>query len=306
MGYTPAGTFPYGFETAEYETPEGEISDIVESHVGWHIIKSGSRKPAEELNFPVKSYSEVKEEVTRKSSSPFDTRFFDIRRNNMKNLMAKHPKAAKAVESLPEDEAYEVLVAEEEISQYANNPDYRNLVDEYINGSLLYEVSVQNVWDKAADEEGLEEFYQKNKDKYKWEAPHAKGVLIQAVNDSVASEIKANIAGLSPEETVKYVRNNFKKEATADKFNLAEGSNKLVDKLMFRKEVELPENSKYKVCFVVDGRIVETPEELNDVKGNVVADYQEVLEQKWVDSLRNKHNLEVNKKELSRIRKSLK
>ena len=307
LGFTPAGTFPYGFETAVYETPEGEISDIVESHVGWHIVKAGARKPAEEFNHPVRPYNEIKQDVLRKSMSPFDSRFFEIRKNTINNLKNKHPKAASAVESLPEDEAYEVLIAAEEAYQYANNPEYRNLIDEYTNGSLLYEVSVKNVWDKAsADEEGLNDFYLKNKDKYIWDAPHAKGVLIQALNDSVAGVIKENIRGLNSEEVVKYVRANFKKEATADKFNLTQGANPMIDNILFGGEPVKPKNKNFQVYFIADGRVVESPEELNDVRGNVVADYQEALEQQWIDSLKNNHSVEINKKELARVRKAVK
>ncbi|MCH5234392.1 MAG: peptidylprolyl isomerase [Muribaculaceae bacterium] len=307
LGFTLAGTFPYGFETAEYDTPEGEISDIVESHVGWHIVKSGARKPAEEFNHPARSYDEIKADVLRKSASPFDTRFFEIRRKNMENLKKKHPKMLAAIENLPEDEAYEVLLVEEEIAQYASNPDYHNLVDEYTNGSLLYEVSVKNVWDKASnDEEGLNNYYVANRGKYTWDAPHAKGILVQAVNDSVADVIKANIGGMSPDETVKYIRTNFKKEATADKFNMAKGANPMVDHLMFGEAETTPKIKSFKTYFIVDGRIVESPEELNDVKSLVVSDYQEQLESDWVNSLRSKHTVEINQKELKNIRKSLK
>lgn len=306
LGFTPAGTFPYGFETAEYETPEGEISDIVESHVGWHIIKSGARKPAEEFNFPVRSHHEIKEDVLRKATSPFDSRFFEIRNKTMDDLKVKHPKLATEVASLPDDEAYEVLMVAEENSQYAKNPDYRNLVDEYINGSLLYEVSVRNIWDKASnDEEGLVAFFNKNKDNYKWESPHAKGILVQALNDSVAAVVKDSISGMNPEDIVKYVRSNFKKEAVAEKFNLPKGSNALIDHLMFGEAFDNPKTKGMTSFFVVDGRLIETPEELNDVKGNVVTDYQELLEKEWVDSLRGRHSVEVNQKELKRLRKSL-
>ncbi|MCH5241120.1 MAG: peptidylprolyl isomerase [Muribaculaceae bacterium] len=307
LGYTPAGTFPYGFETAEYETPEGEISDIVESHVGWHIIKSGARKPAEEFNHPVRSYDEIKADVLRKSSSPFDTRFFEIRRNNIENLKKKHPKMVEAIANLPEDEAYEVLIAEEEVDQYANNPEYHNLVDEYTNGSLLYEVSVKNVWDKASnDEEGLNDYYNANRANYTWDTPHAKGVLVQAVNDSVADVIRANVIGMSPDEVVKYVRSNFKKEATADKFNMAKGANAMVDNLMFGEAETTPKIKSFKTYFIVDGRIVDAPEELNDVKSLVVSDYQEQLENDWVNSLRGKHTVQINQKELKNLHKTLK
>ena len=308
LGFTPAGTFPYAFETAEYETPEGEISDIVESHVGWHIVKSGARKPAQEFNHPVRSYEEIKEDVLRKSSSPFDSRFFEIRKKNTENLKKRHPKLTNSIESqsLPEDEVYEVLLAAEEEYQYANNPEYRNLVDEYTNGSLLYEVSVKNVWDKASnDEEGLQNYYLAHKDKYKWDSPHAKGVLIQALNDSVAEKIKEDVKGMNPEEVVKFVRNNFKKEAVADRFNLAEGSNAMIDNLMFGGEATKPKIKNFSSFFIVDGRLVENPEDLNDVRGNVVTDYQEALDEAWVNSLKSKHSVEINKKELGRVKKSL-
>lgn len=307
LGFAPAGTFPYGFETAVYETPEGEISEIVESHVGWHIVKSGARKSAEDFDYPVKSYADLKEEVRRKTSSPFDTRYHEIRKHQIADLKERHPELKDSLENLSDDEALSLLLKAEELSQYADNPDYRNLVDEYVNGSLLYEVSVKNVWDKASnDDEGLVEFFNVNRNNYKWDQPHAKGILIQAVNDSVAQVIKDGLKDLSPDEGVNYVKENFKKVATAEKFNVVKGVSPLVDHLMFGEAEASPKNPKFKTYFIIDEKIVDQPEELNDVRGNVVVDYQEDLEKSWIHSLRNRHTVEVNKKELSRIKKGIK
>ena len=307
LGFTPAGTFPYAFETAVYETPEGEISEIVESHVGWHIVKVGSRKPASEFNQPERPVEVIREEVLRKASSPFDSRFFDIRNNTIRRLKAKHPKLALAVDSLPTEEAYEILVVAEEEAQYKENADYRNLVDEYTNGSLLYEVSVRNIWDKAPnDEEGLNNFYLQHKEDYKWDTPHAKGVLIQALNDSVSQLVKNAVIGLDSDEIVKTVREDFKKVATADKFNLPQGINPMVDNVMFGQEPSSPKIKSFTEYFILNGRIVPQPEDVNDVKSSVIADYQEQLEQQWVKDLKERHNVMVNQKELSKIKKALK
>ncbi|MDE6338367.1 MAG: peptidylprolyl isomerase, partial [Muribaculaceae bacterium] len=46
MGYITAQQYPYTFEVAAYSTPEGEISEIVESPVGYHILLGGKRRPA--------------------------------------------------------------------------------------------------------------------------------------------------------------------------------------------------------------------------------------------------------------------
>lgn len=306
LGFTPAGTFPYGFETAVYETPEGEISEIVESHVGWHIVKAGARKPAEDFNRPMKTYEEVKAEVSKKVSTPFDARYHKIRKNLISNLKAKHPELVSKLEGLSEDEAYELLILAEEDEQYANNQDYRNLVDEYTNGSLLFVVSVENVWDKASnDREGLENYFLTHRENYKWDAPHAKGVLVQALNDSVMDRIKLEIADMPVSEIPAYVKKNHGKAAKADKFNLKQGANPIVDNIVFGEETNLPA-APFQAYFVVDGRIIDQPEELDDVRGAVIGDYQELLEKEWVRELRARHTLEVNQKELDRIKKNYK
>lgn len=305
LGFTPAGSFPYGFETAVYETPEGGISDIVESHVGWHIVKSGARKPAEDFNKPKKSLDEIKSDLARKLSSPFDPRFHIIRNDLISRLKAKHPEVN--TEGMSEDEAYNVLLKAEEDTQYKQNPEYRNLVDEYVNGSLLYEVSVENVWNKASnDNEGLEKYFEANRDKYKWVSPHAKGYLIHAQNDSIATLLKEGLASLPHDSIVPYIKENFKKEAIIEMFNVSQGTNPTIDYLMFGADPVASKYKNYPVYFTVEGRIVEQPEELGDVKSAVVNDYQEVLETQWVENLKKDHIVEVNKKELARIRKSIK
>lgn len=304
LGFTPAGTFPYAFETAVYETPEGEISEIVESHVGWHLVKAGGRKDASELDRPEKSYEEVKADVTRKTSSPFDVRYHQIRANKLERLKGRHPEVSTV--GLTDEDALNLLVQAEEDSQYSTNPDYRNLVDEYINGSLLFEVSVENIWNKAAnDTEGLEAFYNSRRDNYGWPSPHAKGILIQAKNDSVADVVKSRLQGIPSDSIVTFVKGNFKREATADRFNVEKGTNSIIDYLMFGESAPEPKTKGFTSYFVIDGRIVESPENLDDVRASVINDYQEQLEKEWVASLRNNHKLELNKKELARIRKKL-
>ena len=59
-------------------------------------------------------------------------------------------------------------------------PDFRNLMNEYRDGMLLFEISNREVWEKASkDTEGLQKFFKKNRKKYKWDKPHYKGFLIQ-------------------------------------------------------------------------------------------------------------------------------
>lgn len=306
LGYQPAGTFPYGFETAVYETPEGGISEIVESHVGWHIVKSGGRKPAEDFNRKPRGYADVKADVSRKVTTPFDSRYHKIRKNLLANLSKKHPDVASKNAGKSEEEIFDALIEAEENYQYANNPEYRNLVDEYTNGSLLFEVSKDNVWDKAAnDTEGLQAFYESHRDNYKWNEPRAKGLMIQAANDSIAGLIRDNIAGLTIAEIPGYLKANYPRAAKSERFTLKKGMNEIVDYVVFGAN-NGTEPKNLANFIIVEGRIVDQPEELNDVRSAVVGDYQDQLESDWVAQLRNRHKVVVNEKELAKIRKKLK
>lgn len=300
LGFSPSGTYPYSFETAVYETPEGQISEIVESHVGWHIVKSGARKAVE--NGKVKSQEDIKTDLARKVSSPFDSRYHKIKRKHIDNLLKKYPDVN--IDGLSDDEAYNVLMAREEEYQYKVNPEYRNLVDEYTNGSLLYEVSVENVWNKASnDYEGLQGYYKGHKDKYRWDTPHAKGILVLALTDSVADDIREKIKDMPADSVLPFIKNNYNRNAIAEKFNVTRGVNPRIDNLMFGDDKDIPKFRNFAAYFIVDGRIVENPEDLEDVKSAVINDYQIELEKDWVAGLKKKHKVEINRKELSAVKK---
>ena len=277
----------------------------MESHVGWHIVKSGARKEAKDFNQPIKTRDQVKADVMRKITSPFDPRYHQIRQNVIKKLTPLHPEVN--VNGLNEEDAYNQLISAEETRQYKENPEYRNLVDEYVNGSMLYEVSVANVWNPASNDlEALESFYNENRGKYTWDKPHAKGLLVQTQNDSIAAVIKENIQGLSIEEIIPLVKEKYKNIAYVEKFNVTEGTNPMIDQVVFGGAEAKPKFKNFPVFFAVCTRIVEEPEELNDVKASVVNDYQEVLEAKWVADLQRKHKVEVNAKELKNLKKRAK
>jgi peptidyl-prolyl cis-trans isomerase SurA len=47
MGYITATKFPYTFEDAAYTTPVGQISPVIETPFGYHIVKVHNRRPAD-------------------------------------------------------------------------------------------------------------------------------------------------------------------------------------------------------------------------------------------------------------------
>ncbi|RME11151.1 MAG: peptidyl-prolyl cis-trans isomerase, partial [Bacteroidetes bacterium] len=74
------------------------------------------------------------------------------------------------VEELYKDFTDEQALRYEERHLEEKYPEFKSLMREYEEGVLLFEVTKQEVWDKAAqDTTGLEAFFEKHKDNYKWD-----------------------------------------------------------------------------------------------------------------------------------------
>lgn len=183
-------------------------------------------------------------------------------------------------------------------------PDYRNLVNEYRDGMLLFEVSNQNVWEKASkDKAGLENYFRANRSKYNWEAPHYKGYIIFTPGDSietaVKSYLKTNVVLADSITTV--MRREFGRDVKVERVIAAKGDNAIVDAVAFGGEKPAP-TSRWTNYFAFEGRVIDLPEEAADVRGAVTTDYQSQLEKEWVASLKSKYPVKINQKVLDSLK----
>ena len=53
---------------------------------------------------------------------------------------------------------------------------------------------------------------------------------------------------------------------------------------------------------MLEGGLQAQPQEVADVRGQVTSDYQDVLEQKWIEELKAKYPVTVNKKVLKQVK----
>lgn len=197
-----------------------------------------------------------------------------------------------------------LVMADAENILMQTEPPYRNLLKEYIDGSLLYEVSVRKVWDKAAkDTEGLENYFNTHRQDYVWQEPHVKGVFVQTVNDSIAGLIKKRAAELQPEQLVDSLRKEFKGQIAIEKILIAKGANAMVDHAVFGGPRVESSSANYKVYFMLNPKMLDAPEEVNDVKGQVTSDYQNLFQARWEDELREKYPVIVYDKVLKTVGK---
>jgi len=183
-----------------------------------------------------------------------------------------------------------------------NNPDYRNLLNEYRDGMLLFEISNRRVWKAASkDTLGLEQYYAMNHDKYMWNEPHFKGIILSAKSDSILNLLKADVAKFEADSLTEALHNKYGNDIRMERMVVKRGENNLADYLAFHVG-DKPDRMGYPEFMILEGGIISQPQEMADVRGAVTSDYQDVLEQRWKDELAKKYPAKINKKVLKKVK----
>lgn len=187
-------------------------------------------------------------------------------------------------------------------------PDFRNLIHEYHDGILLFEISNREVWERASqDVEGLAAYFAANKTDYVWDKPHYKGFVIYCKDKSTMKAAKAisKYTELDSLENYLYRRlNDSVQYVKLERGLYVEGDDAAVDRYVFKKKGYEP-SEDYPYVFVKGTLLKELPESYEDVRGAVTADYQVYLEQQWLADMRRRHKVVVDEKVLDKLRTSL-
>lgn len=182
------------------------------------------------------------------------------------------------------------------------NPEFKNLMTEYRDGIMLFELMDRNVWTKASkDTAGLEKFYEANKAKYQWE-PGFSGTVYRFKNEEDFKKGMKLLEGkskISNEDIAKAMNTESNPEAVViqtgrfeySKFN--EVPKAEIKKGSLSQPIKNADGS-YTVLKTDDTYSTSTQKSLKDAKGYVVAEYQDYLEKKWNADLKTKYPLKVD------------
>jgi len=287
LPFVQRGQLVKEFEDVAFSLKDGEMSGIVQTPYGYHIILRKGHKMLEP---------------------------FDFHKDNIMKFMEQRgirDRLAQAkVDTLVSQSAGK-LTAEEVMRQKADemsatDSDLKNLIREYYEGLLLYEISNRNVWDKGAkDEEGLKEYFKKFKKKYAWDEPRFKGIAYHVKEQSDVQAVKDCIKKLKFDEWAEALRKTFNADSVirirVEKGIFKQGDNAVVDSAVFDKDTLVSKLKDYPIDAVYGKILKKGPEDYTDVRGQVVSDYQDMLERDWVADLRRKYSFTVNKDVLKTV-----
>ena len=286
---------------------KGSFSKPFMTQFGWHIVRLLDKR----LEAPADSAQDAK----------------------LKEQLAKDPDRIKAGQEAYVKQCRARLAADKKLRKQAaawsdekvmewadsrlevENEDFRNLYREYHDGLMLFDVSSRAVWDKASqDSVGLQKYFEQHRSDYKFDKPRFKGAFIEcADNDTLYDKLKSIYDNNAPLAAADVVRKEVLTDSIltpnpkAPRFHIvnglfSEGDNACIDaeRLHVEGATFTPKEKMPRV--MTYGKVLTEPDELSDVRGSVVADYQNLLEEEWVAQLRKKYEVKINRKELDKLR----
>jgi peptidyl-prolyl cis-trans isomerase SurA len=192
-----------------------------------------------------------------------------------------------------------------EIDQLEDNkPEFKQIMQEYRDGMLLFAIMQEEVWNKAStDTLGLQKYYEANKGKYLW-GEHFAGMVIRTPNkvikDSCIFVISQGIEDI--DELLAVFNSEEVTRLRITKGKWEKGENERIDHMVF--DGKEPQRFNPDIEFV-HGKVIPagTHKTLDEARGLYISDYQKVLEDEWMKYLRAKYKVKVNKRLLKSIEK---
>ena len=283
------------FEDAAYALQTGEMSQPVLSPAGWHVIQMKGRKQLE-------PFDSLKTQIVK-----------SIEQQGVREQIAKQRVKSEV------DASAGALTAEKVMDRRADSlaaadPEMKYLMKEYHDGLLLYEISKQMVWDKGStDEAGLQAYFNDHKKDYVWSEPRYKGIAYHVKDKADVKAVKNSVKKLPFDQWADKLRSTFNPDSVVrirvEIGIFKPGDNALVDTEVFKTAPKNGANDKQAAVLkdypisAVYGKKLKRPENYTDVRGQVVNDYQNMLEKAWVYDLRQKYSFSVNKDVLKTVNK---
>ncbi len=183
-------------------------------------------------------------------------------------------------------------------------PEFRYQLWEYRDAMLLLEITNKRVWLKStSDSSGLADFFEQHKDKYMWGERLVAGIYSTTEKQTAVNAAKTASKSLRGRKgDINWADHLL----TIQQDTFSRGDHPLIDQVKWEKGVtDVNEyGDKYKFVVVYD-LLKPSFRTFSEAQGMVLVDYQSHLMQTWIEELRSKYQIQINREVLLSIKEAL-
>ncbi len=211
-----------------------------------------------------------------------------VEKNQVRTTAAPTPYLKQLYEGFVEEK----ILQAEEAKLISENPEFKNLLTEYREGILFFDIMEKEVWNRASeDSTGQRNFYEERKANYQ-AGDRIEARVFTAQQKGVITEVMKKITAgdtLRDEDIKKFKSiQNFR--------NFEKGDSKVIDRISWT--IGLHEVDMDGLFYLVEVKqLVPTGvKSFEEARASIISDYQDYLEKQWIIDLKKKFTVKVNKK----------
>lgn len=199
----------------------------------------------------------------------------------------------KLYESFVDDQ----IMAYEDSRLEQKYPEFKNLMTEYREGILLFDLTDKMVWTKAVqDSTGLKAFYEKVKQNHLW-GERVEGGIFYCANEKIASNVRKDVkrGKLTGVEMLKKFASDNPLNLRIEEGKFEKSAKDVLSKIVWQPGISENQKIENQIVFVNIKKILAPePKMLSEIRGVVTSEYQNVLEKSWIEGLMKKFPVVVN------------
>jgi peptidyl-prolyl cis-trans isomerase SurA len=178
------------------------------------------------------------------------------------------------------------------------NIRFRNQLNEFAEGNLLFDAMEKEVWNKAAgDEAALHEYYDAHKTSYTW-GPSVSAIFFTTSDKETTKAVRYNIQAYVARWRLLSENTNGKIIADSARFDISQIPGNPADIRAGTLTAPVMDTAEGSTNFVyiIDTYPRPSQKSFDEAKGMVINDYQALLEAGWIARLKKQYPVKVKEK----------
>lgn len=173
------------------------------------------------------------------------------------------------------------------------NPDYSWLLKEYYEGILLFEIMEKEIWNKATEDSvGQLKYFNEYRSQYR-AGERVNASIFSASSGASLEQLKSFIASGDSLKILDYSKVQKIRQETG---SFEKSDRPVLNKVTWAPGCYSAENNGLNYLVWIKNMVPPGSRSFDEARAAVVSDYQNYLEKSWIEKLKKKYPVKINKK----------